>query len=348
MVTLADFLYRVFYRSRTRGVHLSPADYELAYQLAWGKLDGLPKLALKELCVLAWARSLLEIEQVEQAFDEQAFEWLQASPDPVNSPEPIINPPETESEQPEKEKEIKRPEASKDSYNTPTFEPTSPGFSDQRSVFSLRPTWPIQKEAAVTVWQQFYQQLPTSPTRLIDIEKTVKEINRTGLVLKFFQKEVQVEQPFVFLIDVQASMNPFQPMVDILLQSFAHSHISDLRVFYLNMPTVSDSVYEKPGLYKRRLLAQLLGEIGAPNVIVVSDAGAAIGSYDPGVIESAASFLSSLDKTSSNWLWFNPLPPECWHGTNASALVEHFHPRKFMFPLSTQKLAQSIFSFEQD
>jgi uncharacterized protein len=62
-------------------------------------------------------------------------------------------------------------------------------------------------------------------------------------------------------------------------------------------------------------------------VLVISDAGAAIGSYDDDLVQGILTFLDRWEKCVRQVLWLNPVPIERWVGTPAAEVQRRLDGR---------------------
>jgi uncharacterized protein with von Willebrand factor type A (vWA) domain len=96
-------------------------------------------------------------------------------------------------------------------------------------------------------------------------------------------------------------------------------------------PLPDGRVYTSPGLSGPQRLADLLDTIAGPSgAVVISDAGAARGRYDPVRLLDTIAFLKALRDAFGRLVWLNPTRVERWDDSTAGRVARHVP----MFPLT--------------
>jgi hypothetical protein len=189
-------------------------------------------------------------------------------------------------------------------------------------------------------WRQFRRSSRCGPPEELDVEATLAEIGRTGLLLEPALRARRRNQAgLLLLIDCQGSMAPFSPFVDELVQSVLRSGMLGRvhRYYFHDYP--GNAVFIQPNLTQSIGLEEILSCHAKDNsVLVVSDAGAARGDFDRRRIENTRRFMTILGDYTYLYAWLNPMPVRRWSRTTA-APIARLVP---MFPLDRDGLSDAI------
>jgi uncharacterized protein with von Willebrand factor type A (vWA) domain len=77
---------------------------------------------------------------------------------------------------------------------------------------------------------------------------------------------------------------------------------------------------------------------GGDAVVVISDAGAARGSYDVRRLLETVAFLKAMRARTTHYAWLNPMPRERWSGSTAAQVARHVP----MFPLDARGMRSVV------
>ena len=97
--------------------------------------------------------------------------------------------------------------------------------------------------------------------------------------------------------------------------------------------------YTDPTRIKAQLTTDVLESVDErAGVLIVSDAGAARGNYNPVRVEYTQKFIEQLQQSVRYYAWLNPMPNDSWQYTTAGEIAR-FVP---MFEMSRQGLNAAI------
>lgn len=164
-----------------------------------------------------------------------------------------------------------------------------------------------------------------------DINATIKRLIEQGLFSEVVYQQARVNNAHVMLlIDHLGSMAAFEPFAEFLQKEFQtlfgtvkRQQDDRLASFYFcNCPV--DSVYKDKAHTQQRQLDTIVesNRSKQPGIIVISDAGAARGLYQPERIKGTRNFLRKLSDCSTKIAWLNPMPKGRWKGSSAEAIAK--------------------------
>ena len=178
-------------------------------------------------------------------------------------------------------------------------------------------------------------------TEKLDIEKTIEQYCHEGFFsTPIFQKESKYDSRLLILIDTGGSMVAFSEMAETFANSMIKSENQGSRKFYFfNVP--EEYLYHDSSLQKADTIKQTRNYFSGKKLstFIISDAGAARGTYSPERIESTQYFLRQLSTFSDHIAWLNPVPQERWEKTSAAYISQNLVP---MFPVSRAGLWGAI------
>ena len=171
------------------------------------------------------------------------------------------------------------------------------------------------------MWRKLVREGP--PTEL-DLEATVNEIGRQGLLLKPVLVPPRVNRTELFLlIDRDGSMVPFHSLCRRLTETVVQGGgLAKARIYYFhNCPTAY--LYRDPAHLEAELVSDILKNLHSQRtgMLIFSDAGAAYGRWNPERIELTAEFLNQLKQQVRYIAWLNPMPRKRWLGTTAGEIA---------------------------
>jgi len=201
--------------------------------------------------------------------------------------------------------------------------------------------FPITLRQMKQSWRYLRRPVREGPPVQLDVESTVKELGRQGVLLKpvLLPRRTNRTQ-LLLLIDHGGSMVPFHS----LSRRFAETALRGGRLGKAN----TYYFHNCPGEYLSRdsadqeheLLQNILDclHVERTGVLIFSDAGAARGGLNPERIEMTEEFLAQLKQKVRYMAWLNPMPFSRWAGTTASKIMRSIP----MFDLSRRGLDDAI------
>jgi uncharacterized protein len=155
----------------------------------------------------------------------------------------------------------------------------------------------------------------------IDWQQTTIEIGRKGHFEEFMFKSKDVfTSSFTVLIDSSPSMAAFGAYTQEIATAVSRRSRGGLdEVFYFkNYPTTH--IYSDKLQFEAVTLDQF--EIsGRKSILIISDAGAARGMYNPERVQQTRRFLKRLQKHKVAWL--NPIPRNRWRNSSAEIIASY-------------------------
>jgi uncharacterized protein with von Willebrand factor type A (vWA) domain len=185
-------------------------------------------------------------------------------------------------------------------------------------------------------WLRLHQPLRRGKTQEIDIPATVHKIGR-NIICNIICVEPEYETQrlnqtqLIFLEDREGSMIPFRPIIDSLFNTVEPKKFAAVnRYYFRNCPR--DFVYLQPKGTDVLTLERLPLDRQSTVLVIISDAGAARGGYNPGRVEMTQTLLNKLQPQVKTLFWLNPIPSIRWTGTTAAAIYQLLEGRMFEIP----------------
>jgi uncharacterized protein len=174
----------------------------------------------------------------------------------------------------------------------------------------------------------------------LDVAGTVEKNCRYGILPEPVMMARYTNQvKLVLLVDQGGSMVPFHHLSRQLIDKAERGgNIKQTSVYYFqNYP--EKYLYSDPTRLKAQLITNFLEFIDKKtSVLIVSDAGAARGNYNPERVEYTRKFIEQLQQSVNYYAWLNPMPNDSWQYTT-SAEIARFVP---MFEMSREGLSAAI------
>ena len=308
---------------------------------------------LKSICRLLWLKSVnSEAEnKFETIFNQylQENEKLTPSPRAPSSHQNQVEDATKENVEPTQER--KKP--------TPTYQPaSSKPIMGQNTASPIRLTSAYQTTPPIDIteskqgyilkvsdfpflerqtrhsWLRLRQPLRQGKTQEIDIPATVQKIGRDGICLEPEYKPLRLNQTqLIFLEDREGSMIPFRPIIESLFNTVEPKHFAAVnRYYFRNCPR--DFVYLQPKGTEVLPLERLPLERQRTVLVIISDAGAARGGYNPQRVKMTEALLEKLKPQVKALFWLNPIPSIRWTETTAEEIrkLKLLEQRMFELP----------------
>lgn len=200
---------------------------------------------------------------------------------------------------------------------------------------------PVTQRQMRQSWRRLRQMVREGVSTELDVEATVQQIGRQGLLLNPVLVPRRVNRTeLLLLVDQDGSMVPFRGLSMRLAETALRGgQLGETGVVYFHNCPV-DYLYSDPYYQQaestQTILAQLRGDRSV--ALIFSDAGAARGGLNPERVELTQSFLKQLKQQVRYVAWLNPMPRSRWKNTSA-AEIAHLVP---MFEMSRQGLDGAI------
>ncbi|NEP62672.1 MAG: hypothetical protein F6K31_38085 [Symploca sp. SIO2G7] len=175
----------------------------------------------------------------------------------------------------------------------------------------------------------------------LDVEATVKQIGQQGMLLHpvLLPRRINLVE-LLLLIDRDGSMIPFHSFAERLVETAVEgSRLGQVNVYYFhNCPT--EYLYRDPVHQEAVLIEDVVSQLRPSQtvVLILSDAGAARGGFNPRRRRLIKRFVNQLQPQVRHIAWLNPIPRSRWAFTTAKAISE-FVP---MFEINRQGMDAAI------
>jgi len=200
---------------------------------------------------------------------------------------------------------------------------------------------PVTRRQMKQSWRYLRRLVREGPAVELDLEATVNEIGRQGLLLEpvFIPRRVNRTE-LVLLIDRDGSMVPFHSLSQRLTQTALQgSGLRQVKIYYFhNCPT--GYLYHDPAHVEAEPISKIFPQLHSQrtSVLIFSDGGAACGRWNPERIQLTAEFLQQLRQQVRYLAWLNPMPRYRWRGTTAGEIARMLP----MFEFNRRGLDQAI------
>ena len=195
---------------------------------------------------------------------------------------------------------------------------------------------PLTKREMLHGWRHLRKRENYRPGNRLDINATVQQSAKEGILVQPVFEKVQVncDDLLLILADRRGSMIPFHKLTDNIIESAIKGggHRNALVYYFYNCPL--GVVYKKPNLTEPVPLTELYSRIRPDhtNALVISDAGAARGNMNElrvkmvreflyGKNEKGDSVTKGLHKSALFVAWLNPMPMHRWVDTTAASIA---------------------------
>lgn len=201
--------------------------------------------------------------------------------------------------------------------------------------------FPVTRRQMKQSWRYLRRAVREGPPKELDIEATVDEVGRKGMLVEpvFVPQRVNRAE-LLLLIDHGGSMVPFHILSRRLMETALRGgRLRKVDVYYFHNCPVEylyrDSVHREFETFEEILCGRYSQWAG---VMVFSDAGAARGGFNPERIDLTKQFLKRFRQRFRYIAWLNPMPRSRWFGSTAGAVMQSVP----MFDLSRRGLDDSI------
>ncbi|ONH52517.1 hypothetical protein CcI49_33895 [Frankia sp. CcI49] len=352
---------------RRRAFMLGPEDVAALRQALAAGFGWSSRAALEDLCVTLWAKSDREADVVRAAFLRVDVPDLDPPAAAEDEPAADLDASRSDAEpdavaSPAAEEVRAEPMGGLPALPAPSF-----ASVDRRLV--LVPRYPVSEREIAQAWRRVRRPVRVGPAVEVDVDASLRRRCDSGVAtapVLVARRRNAVRM--LVLIDAGGSMTPYADYVEHVrraLTETARSETTTVRYFH-NVPapspdrrlldTLSDpfagnldeillrisplpngAVYADPALTRAERLADLLdlddAAAGGPTgAVVIGDAGAARGRYDPVRLLDTIALLKALRERCGRLVWLNPTPVGRWAGSTAGRVSRHVP----MFPLATK------------
>lgn len=215
--------------------------------------------------------------------------------------------------------------------------PLSPALGED---YVLHPQALIKPRDLTVLWRRYRRGTRGGPRTELDIDATVEERCRRGLLLRPACRPRRSNAArLLILADTSPSMDPWRPFLASLAESLPFGRLARAETGYFsNLPR--RQLYARPDLRDPQPLGDVLRHFNGAGLLIVSDAGSARGYLNRRRANQTADLLDELLTHCPAIVWLNPMPRARWAGTTAELIAAN--ARVPMLPLDATHLLRAI------
>ncbi|MBW4511473.1 MAG: hypothetical protein KME64_33920 [Scytonematopsis contorta HA4267-MV1] len=328
-VNIDSLLLDLFQKLRQAGMALTLEQYELLRQ-AVNKGYGLGGWKdIKRVCRLLWVKPSANYDAriFDRAFEDYIQQHhakipLETEPTPKNIPsippdkKTPLNLPKIP---PRKSKNAGMPSKKAESEKE-VLGAVKTSSTDTSNNFNFTPKdFPINLRDVEVIWRLLKRPVQIGREYELDIDATLELIEREDFSSDVIMRPVRIRRAeLLLLIDDNLAMIPYFSAFEPFIQAINEARITpasiyrftsypDEFLYYWHDPTKAEVITNLlPKLHQNRTIA-----------LIISEAGATIGTYSEQRINGISKFLSILSPCVRQLIWLNPLPSERWQQTSA-------------------------------
>jgi uncharacterized protein len=335
------------------GFSLSPRDYQdalIAMQLGYGSLD---RERLLWLCDALWARTDEESVLLRRLFGELPRPTAKIVAALTRRKQDVERPGSEPDQTEDAPSQTQSAAAAEDRAAARSIQfgtPEEIGIGLPRAMvpesaydpFIFTPRPPVNLRTLVVTWRRFRLAKRTGPKVELDIEATVAEQSRHGLLVEPALVPARRNQArLLVVVDASPSMAPWRGLSRSISESLTRGQLGHAALYYFNNVPAPD-LFESERLIRPVEVSDAMRRHPDCPLLVVSDAGAARGTLDPVRVSDTRRFVA--EATGGSWrpvAWVNPMPRRRWRGTSAQRIAE-LRGGSAMFELSDDGLVQAV------
>jgi uncharacterized protein len=349
-------LYTLFDTVRDRlNRHLGLSDYMLLLEAMQQGMGIADNNELRDLCAMLWLKNKPQQDQFKAFFEKfsqnQVESYLKAlekknestgvlpKSNEEDKPQEPINQPNTPSDFDQKNEtttinqEDKPSESAEgmvtvqwrmDKINSNAGDAlNTEGVADER----WKPTGkyimtdnyqPFNERQLTQQWRRLRRRQVIGLSRDMDISATIKHAAKQGFFDKTIMKRRFVnDYRLIVLVDWKGSMLAFHTLSDLIVDTLKQELPKTEVYYFRNQPQqyfYGNSNWTQ-AIETKDLLFQLAQN--PANILIISDGGAARGSYVTERLQAWWNFLKQVKPIVPNIVWLNPMPQERWAGSTA-------------------------------
>jgi len=201
--------------------------------------------------------------------------------------------------------------------------------------------FPVTARQMKQIWRYLRRPVREGARTELDVEATVNQIGRQGLLLKPVLVSRRVNKAeLLLLIDQDGSMVPFGALSRRLAETTLRGGLLGKAGIYYFHNCPVEYLYQDSNLLEAELVGDVVSKVCSDRtaVLIFSDAGAARSSYSKERYDLTKKFLDQLKQRMRYVAWLNPMPRSRWAGSTA-ADITRLVP---MFELSRRGLQDAI------
>jgi uncharacterized protein with von Willebrand factor type A (vWA) domain len=184
--------------------------------------------------------------------------------------------------------------------------------------------FPVTRRQMKQSWRYLRRPVREGPLVELNVEATVNQIGRQGILLNPVMMPRRVNQSeLLLLIDRDGSMVPFHDLSERLAETAVRGgRLDNAGIYYFHNCPV-DYLYRDPYHLEAAKIENLLAKLRPQRCVMLlfGDAGAARGGYSEDRVKLTALFLKQIKAKVRYVAWLNPMPMSRWEGTTAGEVA---------------------------
>lgn len=184
--------------------------------------------------------------------------------------------------------------------------------------------FPLTARQMKQIWRYLRRPVREGQATELDVEATVNQIGRQGILLKPVLVPRRINRAeMLLLIDQDGSMVPFHALSYRLAETALRGgRLGRAGIYYFHNCPI-ENLYHDPHHQEGKLITDIVTHVCSERtaILIFSDAGAARGGYNQERYELTQEFLAQLKQRVRYIAWLNPLPKERWLGTTAGDIA---------------------------
>ncbi|MCC5636182.1 hypothetical protein LC593_09995 [Nostoc sp. CHAB 5844] len=233
---------------------------------------------------------------------------------------------------------------------------TTTSISDElpnKQFLSSSEFFPVTRRQMKQNWRYLRRLVREGPAIELDIAATLDQVGRQGILLHPVlvpRRRNRVE--LLLLIDQAGSMVPFHGLSSRLAETASREgRLGKTGAYYFHNCPI-DYLYQDCYQTNAEKLTSVLARLNKTQsvALIISDAGAARGYFNPDRLELTQAFLNQLQQRIPHIAWLNPVPQSRWHKSTAGAiakLVPMFEINRSGLDAAIEVLRGRYYPFEQ-
>ncbi len=201
--------------------------------------------------------------------------------------------------------------------------------------------FPVTRRQMKQIWRYFRRPVREGPPTELDVEATVNQIGRQGLLLEPVMVPRRINRAeMLLLLDQDGSMVPFHSLSHRLAETALRGgRLGKASIYYFHNCPVNylyhDSYHQEAETISNIVTHRCSTRTA---VLIFSDAGAARGGYSEERYKLTKEFIRQLQQRVRYIAWLNPMPRSRWRGTTADEIANVVP----MFELTRRGLQDAI------
>lgn len=216
-----------------------------------------------------------------------------------------------------------------------------PDEMPEKQYLVSRGFFPITRRQMKQSWRYLRHLIREGPATELDIVATIDRLGRQAVLLHPVlvpRRRNRIE--LLLLIDQGGSMVPFHALSFRLLETSAREgRLGRMGAYYFHNCPINylyQDSYQITAEHLTSVLAQLNPRQSV--ALIISDAGAARGYFNPERLELTQAFLHQLQQRVPHIAWLNPVPQSRWNRSTAGAIAKLIP----MFELNQRGMYEAI------